>query len=171
MGPPQGGLRQCARLSGSGELDRMAGAAAQTQELQKYQQQLAKVQRERDNAVAARKEAESEAQSIMKDYSDKMKGLVSKYQTTATYAVGGAVLGGGAAYLFHDDVVDFFGKDSWLGYLSLPAIGALCIYATTKIKDGNKVGSKLDDRMGLLGLGLGLLLGGGYMSYQTWPSS
>lgn len=150
----------------------MAGAGAANNQLAVAEQKLARVTKERDNAVLAKKEAEAESSAIMKDYGDKMKGLVQRYQTTAGYAVGGAVIGAGSAYFFHDDVVDFFGKDSWLGYLTLPAIGALCLYATTKIKDpSSKPGAKLDDRMGLLGLGLGLLLGGGYMSYQTWPSS
>ncbi|PCC73147.1 hypothetical protein SAMN02745121_08564 [Nannocystis exedens] len=114
----------------------------------------------------------SEGDQIIEKHKKQVADLVTRYQSTAAYGVGGFAIGGGAAYLFHDDVVEYFGADSWMGYLCLPALGALALYATTKIKDPpSKPGARLDDRVGLLGLGLGLLLGGGYMSYTTWPES
>ncbi|MCY0994341.1 hypothetical protein OV203_44865 [Nannocystis sp. ILAH1] len=114
----------------------------------------------------------SEGDQIIEKHKKQQSELLARYQSTATYGISGFAIGAGAAYLFQDDVVEYFGADSWMGYLCLPALGGVALYAMTRIKDPpSKPGARLDDRVGLLGLGLGLLVGGGYMSYTTWPES
>ncbi len=115
----------------------------------------------------AEAEFEEKTQEIEKRYRDQMTVGV---QNLAIATVFGFGLGGGLAYLAHDYVADYFGRGSPMALLTLPAAGIVVIAATPKmLQDSKKApGEKKEERAASYGAGLGLLVVGGYCSYEDY---
>lgn len=81
-------------------------------------------------------------------------------------AAGGFGLGAAVAYFGDAFVVAKIGTGS-LGLILIPGVGLIVAAVAPTIKDkGGK--SAAETRAGVFGFGLGLMLMGGYMSYQRW---
>ncbi len=139
----------------------------------------------KDVAVIAQKTEEAtKARSDLKraedDFEAKVSAMDRKVKETMTAgvesaAMGGAIgfgLGGGAAYLLHDTVADYFGRGTMTAMVVLPAAGVLILaVAPSALKDRKSApGENASTRAGAYGAGLGLLGVGGYLSYEDYKA-
>lgn len=127
---------------------------------------------------AARK-ARSELASAEQNYEaevDRLEKRITSLQNAgvkqvATMALIGAGAGGGTAYLTHDMLADYFGRATWPALLILPVAGVLTFAKTPSFfKDRGKK-SLADERAMGYGAGVGLLLVGGYLSYEDYVAA
>jgi hypothetical protein len=89
-------------------------------------------------------------------------------------AIAGAVgfgVGGGLAYILHDEVATQFGKGTPLALGLLPAVGLALLAGTKKIFKPSKKVDTSQARAGSYGAALGLVLVGGFLSYEDYQAS
>jgi hypothetical protein len=124
--------------------------------------------------------ARAELKKAEADFDDKVtmlerrfrEGMSTGLQEAAMAGAVGFGVGGGIAYMAHDKVAEYFGKGSWLSLLTVPAAGALILAVTPEVaKDPkSKPGENASTRAGGYGLGLGMVVVGGYLSYQDYSA-
>lgn len=118
-------------------------------------------------AKAAIELERSRTEQLVDDFKARLKEWSNeRSMRIAGAAAGGFGLGAAIAYFGDGFVVQKFGTGTF-SLILIPGIGLLAAGAAPFIKDkGQK--SHAETRAGVFGMGLGLALMGGYMSWQRW---
>jgi len=129
--------------------------------------QLAKA---KADAKAAEESFDAKVALMDKKFANQMTQGVEQVALASAISFG---IGGAIAYIAHDSIATYFGKGSWPALLTLPAVGVVVIAATPAVfKDKRSdPGGNATARASGYGFGTGLLMVGGYLSYQDYTAA